>query len=121
MRIGDWSSDVCSSDLDIPVHVYIAGTYAFGHARNCFIQPGMNPESQAVAGGVYSVDQRVQILALVAHDMQYRAEHLFFQGGNIVQLDEGGRNKRTVGALCTQLDLVYLLAGVTTCLDLRLA
>src|SRR3546814_20444017 len=50
MRISDWSSDVCSSDLDIPQdHAFIATLYRFAAKHNIkYILNGFNYSTECV-------------------------------------------------------------------------
>ena len=59
----------------------------------------MHAEGQAVAGGVDLFDQPLQLVAVIAHHVQHRAEDLFFQLVEAVELNERRRNESTAGPL----------------------
>ena len=70
---------------------------AVHHAGNGFVDAGVHALGQAVAGGVDLVEQLVQVLAGVAHQVQHGAEDFALQLADVVQLDQRGRHK---GAGC---------------------
>ena len=59
----------------------------------------MHAEGQTVAGGVNLFDQPVQLVAVIAHYVQHRAEDLFFQLIEAVELNQRRRNESTAGPL----------------------
>ena len=81
----------------VAVHVHVAGMGAVHHAGNGFVDAGVHALGQAVAGGVDLVEQLVQVLAGVAHQVQHGAEDFALQLADVVQLDQRGRHK---GAGC---------------------
>ncbi|KAG0754579.1 hypothetical protein G6F22_020927 [Rhizopus arrhizus] len=53
-----------------------------------FVDTGMHAEGQAVAGAVDGVQQGVQLIALVAHHVQHRAEYFARQFADVVDFDD---------------------------------
>ena len=64
-----------------------------GDLGDGFINTGMHAQRQTVAGGINLLNQAAQIVTGVAHDVQYRTEHLFMQLVEAFQFDKRGGNK----------------------------
>src|SRR3546814_20908514 len=77
MRISDWSSDVCSSDLDLL------------HRR---IDAAVHAERQAVAGAGDGIEHLVETIGAVAHHVEDRPEDLA-----LPHLDSGDRKRVVEG------------------------
>src|SRR5690606_27183580 len=60
---------------DIAVHIKVSGANTARDMRDRFVQPGMQAESEAVAGRIDIVDQPVQFVAPVTDDMQDGTEN----------------------------------------------
>ena len=67
---------------DVAVDVDVAGLDALDDARDRLVDPGVQAEGEAVAGGVDLVDQRVEVAAPVAQHMQHRPEHFALDVGD---------------------------------------
>lgn len=67
----------------IAVDVQVAHLGAAGDLGDGFVDTGMHAEGQAVARGVNLLDQFVQLVTVVAHHVQYRAEDLFFSSSKL--------------------------------------
>ena len=80
----------------IAVDVQVAHLGAAGDLGDGFVDTGMHAEGQAVARGVNLLDQFVQLVTVIAHHVQYRAEDLFFQLVEAVELDKRRRHEGPV-------------------------
>ncbi|MCY1425826.1 hypothetical protein D9M71_416260 [compost metagenome] len=82
----------------------------------------MNTQGQAIAGGVDLLDQLVQVLALVAHHVQHRAEDFPLQFVEAFQFDQGGHDEGAALAFfgVGDCDLVDRAAFLTHALDVLL-
>lgn len=58
------------------------------------IETGMEAERQAITGCIDRIDQGIETLALVTHNVEHWAENFAFQLGDVLDLDDRGRNKR---------------------------
>lgn len=67
----------------IAVDVQVAHLGAAGDLGDGFVDTGMHAEGQAVARGVNLLDQFVQLVTVIAHHVQYRAEDLFFSSSKL--------------------------------------
>jgi ABC-type nitrate/sulfonate/bicarbonate transport system substrate-binding protein len=61
---------------DVAVDVDVTGVDVVDHLGDGLVDAGVHAQGQAVAGGVDLADQLVDVLALVAHHVQHRAEDL---------------------------------------------
>src|SRR3546814_11105900 len=80
MRISDWSSDVCSSDLRHRLEDFVAQIEVVEESRGC-MHAG-NPEDGVAEGGVYFHDQLTRSMCL--RDL-----------GGDVESGKGDRNPRS--------------------------
>ena len=77
----------------VAVDVHIARLRLPHHLLDGFINTGVQAQREAVAGGVDLLQQRAQVLAAVAHQVQHGAEDFALQFTQLVQLDQRGRHK----------------------------
>ena len=77
----------------VAVHVQVACMHGLRDLRHGFVDAGMHPESEPVAGGIDGVDECRQLLAPVAQHMQHGAEDLAAELAEAADLDERGRHE----------------------------
>ena len=75
---------------DVAVDIQVAGAHGLHHLHHRLVDAGVHAAGQAVAGGVDLGQQRGQGVAVVAQQMQHRAENLALQLGQVLDLDQGG-------------------------------
>jgi len=80
----EWLYADDGADL-VAVHVGVADTQAVGDAPLHALDPAVDAERQAVAGGVDRVHQVIQPFGGVAHDTQNGAENLAPQLAGVLQ------------------------------------
>ena len=80
----------------IAVDVQVAHLRAAGDLGDGLVDAGMHAERQAVARGVNLLHQFVQLVTVIAHHVQHRAEDLFFQLVEAIEFDKRRRHKGPV-------------------------
>ncbi len=78
----------------IAVHIQVADVRAAGHLRDGFIDTCVYAKRQAVTRFIDLLNQPRQVVAVVAHHVQYRAEDLFFHLIKAFQLNQRRHDKR---------------------------
>ena len=84
---------------DVAIDIDVAGPRRVHHLGHRLVDPGVDPQRQAIAGGIDVVQQLRQLLAPVAQHMQHRPEHFAFKLGHCGNFNQRGRHKT---ALCGQ-------------------
>src|ERR1700722_3324141 len=80
----------------VAVDIDIARPDARCDSRDCFVDPGVQAEGQAIAGRIDLVDQRIELLAVETRDMQNRAEDFALNIGDGAYLDQCGGDEGAV-------------------------
>src|SRR5687768_3270959 len=80
----------------VAVHVDISCMRIRGDKIDGFIDPAMNTECESVAGRVDKLDQGIQLTVPESYYVKYRPEHLAFQFGYIVDLNQRRRKESTL-------------------------
>ena len=80
----------------IAVDVQVAHLRAAGDLGDGLVDAGMHAEGQAVTGGVNLLHQFIQLVTVIAHHVQHRAENLFFQLVKAVEFDKRRRHEGPV-------------------------
>ena len=84
---------------DVAIDIDVAGPRRVHHLGHRLVDPGVDPQRQAVAGGVDVGQHLRQLLTPVAQHMQHRPEHLAIELGHCGNFNQRGRHKT---ALCGQ-------------------
>src|SRR3546814_5734386 len=100
MRISDWSSDVCSSDLTLSLHVECAGTRHVFPLYSPQVPPAVAPMPARVAvlsdleGNIAFLEQALRRLGVVDADGKWA-----YGGGHLVVLGDSVDRGRDVFAV----------------------
>ena len=78
----------------VAVHIDIAGVDRARGGGDGLVDAGVDAEGQPVAGRIHIIEQRRQLAAGKAQDMENRAEHLVIDISNGADLDQRGRHER---------------------------
>src|SRR3546814_715270 len=113
MRISDWSSDVCSSDLTLSLHVECAGTRHVFPLYSPQVPPAVAPMPARVAvlsdleGNIAFLEQALRRLGVVGADGQWA-----YGGGHLVVLGDSVDRGRDVFAVLWRLHGLSGQAGM---------
>ena len=97
---------------DVAVDVEVAGVDALAQVLDGFVNAAVHAKRQAVARGIDAVEQRVELLAWVANDVQNRAENLAGQARGAINFDDGGGDEVAVECAVRAFHARHFLAGV---------
>src|SRR3546814_11394090 len=114
MRISDWSSDVCSSDLALHIHPFPADleNAHLMHGRLGFHEPGVRilivnraAERNRVAGVIVQAARRIAVFMQVSQRYLPDRKSVVSGKRGSVRLDLGGR--RTIKKKNTKNTIIY--------------
>src|SRR3954469_15030011 len=63
----------------VAVHIHVAHLHPVTDELRRFVDAAVDPERQAIAGGVYGIANFAEAIRRIAHDVQDRPEHLPLQ------------------------------------------
>src|SRR5436190_21415621 len=90
----------------VPVHIAVPDAHSVEHMPYCFVDPAVDPQGEAVAGGNYLVERGVEPIGPPARDVQDRPEYLVIEQAGSLDFENAGRKKGAVFGAGRQRTLI---------------